>query len=530
MTTPHSQKPPQQPSTPPNGDPERKGPIDPKEQAIKYKAFRHIFTEKEIAKGLDEKAIVKKIRRSKTLAGRYQQYVEMVEEEGLGNKHLYPWHNPFNHFLFWIAYWTPKAAKWGSLALLILLAINYIPGPTQHILEVVFARAIYDTAPVDRLPDDLENYAHSARIVDAGGAVIKSYGKRQVTQPIPAKAQKAILACEDHYLLPHPNNPWYVNAFLIHPGVSWPNLFGAVLDVFRGQTRGASTIVMQNAKKIVGNTDRTIANKLEEIILSYMMVSKFGKEKNLNFYANTVPVGANIYGFPEAAASYFKKPLAELNYQQLVAVGSFIPNHNRQIAFYEIIRGRNLEQLDPTLARHAREAMAKVNLALTYLRKLNEISEEEYRAWYLRDEDTIRRIGFRDFRSPLYGEEEWTSWNVIKEVSSRTYRINGRDVPGTQLILDERGDVVIETAVDLSLVEKIKASIATYLASPGYREALRRSNAGMWQRDQEQYQVRKLEPPYTDFDSYMEFLFQHLNVGVVAVNQKGEVVAYVGGK
>ena len=531
MTTPQ-QKNPQQPGAPPNGEgePERKGPVDPKEQAIKYKAFRHIFTEKEIAKGLDEKAILKKIKRSKSLAGRYQQYVEMLEGEGLGNKHLYPWHNPFNHFLFWIAYWSPKIAKWGGLALLVLLVVNYIPGPTQHIVEVVFARAIYDTAPVDRLPDDLENYAHSARIVDAGGKVIKSYGRRQITQPIPAKVQKAVLACEDHYLLPHPNNPWYVNAFLIHPGVSWPNLFGAVLDVFRGQTRGASTIVMQNAKKIVGNTDRTIANKLEEIILSYMMVTKFGKEKNLNFYANTVPVGANIYGFPEAAASYFKKPLAELNYQQLVSVGAFIPNHNRQIAFYEIIRGRNFEQLDPTMARHAREAMAKVNLALTHLRNLGEISEEEYRRWYLRDEEAIRRIGFRDFRSPLYGEEEWTSWNVIKEVTSRNYRINGREVTGTELILDERGDVVIETAVDLSLVENIKASIATYLASPGYREALRRSNAGMWQRDREQYLARKIEPPYTDFESYMEFLFQHLNVGVIAVNQRGEVVAYVGGK
>lgn len=529
MTTPKQKKPPR-PEAPPTGDPERKGPIDPKEQAIKYKAFRHIFTEKEIAKGLDEKTIMKKIRRSKSIAGRYQQYVEMIEEEGLGNKHLYPWHNPFHHLLFWLAYWIPRAAKWGSIAALILLVINYIPGPTQHVVEVIFARTIYDTAPVSRLPEDLENYAHSARIVDAHGAVIKAYGKRQVTQPIPAKVQNAVLACEDHYLLPHPNNPWYVNAFLIHPGVSWPNLFGAVLDVFHGHTRGASTIVMQNAKKILGNTDRTIANKLEEIVISYMMVSKFGKEKCLNFYANTVPVGANIYGFPAAADSYFKKPLSDLNYQQLVAIGSFIPNHNRQVAFYEIIRGKNFDQLDPAMATQAREAMAKINLALTHLRKLNEISEEEYRRWYLRDEDSIRRIGFRDFRSPLYGEEEWTSWNVIKEVTSRTYRINGREVPGTQLILDERGDVVIETAVDLDLVERIKASIATYLANPAYREALRQKNAGMWQRDREQYLARKLEPPYTDFDSYMEFLFQHLNVGVIAVNQKGEVVAYVGGK
>lgn len=518
-----------QPPTTADGETPRKGPIDPKEKAIRYKAFRHIFTEKEIAKGLDEKTILKKLRRSKNLAGRYQQYVEMMEDSG-GRKRIYPWHNPFNKVLFWTVYWTPKMLKWSSLVLLLLLVINYIPGPTQHIIEVIVARAIYDTAPVDRLPDSLETYAHSAQIVDLHGTAIKSYGKRQVTQQIPEKAQKAVLACEDHYLLPHPNHPWYVNAFLVHPGVSWPNIAGAVVDLFRGHRRGASTIVMQNAKKIIGNTKRSVANKLEEIILSYMMVTKFGKEKNLNFYVNTVPVGANIYGFPAAAANYFKKDLSQLNYQQLVAIGAFIPNHHRQIAFYEILKGRSLAELGEDLARHAKSAINKVNLALAHLRGLGEISEAEYRAWLLSDEESIRRIGFRDFRSPLYGEEEWTSWNVIKEVTSRSYRINGREVSGTQLILDERGDVVIETAVNLQLVEKIKQSIADYLGSSAFVNALRRSNQNSWQRDQEQYLLRKIEPPYSDFESFMEFLRRHLNVGVIAINQKGEVVAYVGGK
>jgi membrane peptidoglycan carboxypeptidase len=112
----------------------------------------------------------------------------------------------------------------------------------------VVARSLYDTAPISRLPEILESYAHSARIQDAQGTIIKSYGKRKVTEQIPAGARKALLACEDHYFLPHPRNPWYVNAFLIHAGVSWPNLEGAVKDTLMGRTRGASTIVMQNAK------------------------------------------------------------------------------------------------------------------------------------------------------------------------------------------------------------------------------------------------------------------------------------------
>jgi membrane peptidoglycan carboxypeptidase len=503
--------------------------FDPQEQAIKYKAYRHIFSAHDVRKGLDEKTIINKIKKSKSLASRYQQYVEMLED-GSRSGVVYPWQNPFNKFLFWTAYWIPRFFKWGTLTFLCLFVLNYIPGPTQHIIELLIVHSIYDTAPIKRLPGSLETYAHSAKIIDQHGTLIKAYGKRQVTQDIPEDVKKALLACEDHFFLPHPSNPWYVNTFLIHPGVSWFNLVGAVKDTLLGTPRGASTIVMQNAKKILGNKKRTIAHKLEEIILSYMMVTKFGKDKNLNFYINTVPVGANIYGFTAAANNYFKKDLDNINIQQLVTISSFIPNHNRQIAFYEIIKGKTFDELSKAKQGHARSAINKINLALTYLWEHKEISEEDYRNWLLRDEESIRRIGFRDFRSPLYGEEEWTSWNVIKEVTSRSYQIDGREVSGTQLLLDERGDVVIETGVDLDLVEKIKEIIGNFLPSRYYQSVLKASNKKTWQLDLERYQKNNRTPPYKDFKSFMNYLNRHINVGVILMNQEGEIVAYVGGK
>ncbi|GEM_PF-992773 len=509
--------------------PQQKGGFDPREQAIKYKAYRHIFSDKDIQKGLDEKSILRKIKKSNSLAGRYQQYVEMLDDENRSGK-IYPWQNPFNKVLFWTAYWIPRFCRWGLLVASILFVINYIPGPTQHIVEVLVARALYDTAPIKRLPESLESYAHSASIRDMNGAIIKSYGKRKVTRQLPETARRALLACEDHNFLPHPNNPWYVNTFLIHSGVSWPNLLGAVKDTLTGNPRGASTVVMQNAKKILGNQERTIANKLEEIIISYMMVARFGKEKNLDFYINTVPVGANIYGFPAAASNYFKKELEELNLQQLVAIGSFIPNHNRQVAFYEIVKGRNFTDLSPALLGHAKGAINKINLALTQLKKQGELSEEQYASWLLGDEESIRRVGFRDFRSPLYGEEEWTSWNVIKEVTSQSYQIDGREVSGTQLLLDEQGDVVIETGVDLSLVEKMKEIITDYLQSDYFRSVLETNNARNWQLDRERYLAKNQTPPYSDFASFMDYLQNNINVGIIAVDQEGEIVAYVGGK
>ncbi|MDH3359297.1 MAG: transglycosylase domain-containing protein [Desulfobulbaceae bacterium] len=504
--------------------------LDPTQLALKYKAFSHIFTSRDVKKGLNHKVLLQKLKKSKKLEETYVDYLEGVKGDLDDNK-MFPWDSPYRRFFFLLRIWLPTISKYGFGFLVLLFIFNYMPGPTQHIVELVVARTIYDTSRgIERLPLSLESYAHSAKIVDAQGSVIKTYGKRQVTQVIPDKVKRVLLACEDHYFLPHARNPWYINAFLIHPGVSWFNLAGAVKDSLSGHVRGASTIVMQNAKKILGNRKRTIANKLEEIVVAYLMVSRFGKERNIDFYINTVPVGSNIYGFPAAARNYFRHNVADLNEQQLAAIGSFIPNHNRQRAFYQIVQGKNFNELSPSMLRHAKSAINKVNLALTFLHDRGEITDDDYANWQLFDEESIRRIGFRGFSSPLYGEEEWATWNVIREVCSRTYKVGERTVSGAQLVLDERGDVVIETGVNLDLVEQIKSVVGEFLSSDHFKQVLRSRNINTWQKDLAQYKDRNIVPPFHDFEGFMKYLYRHINVGVVMVNQDAEIVAYVGGK
>ncbi len=479
--------------------------------------------------GLNKKKITKRLKETKHLEESYLTYLRELKKDPT-KKVPFPWDSPIRRFAFFLSFWAPRVIRMGIYAMIGLVFVNYIPGPTQHIVEFIMARAVYDAAHVRRIPASLDNYAHSANIVDQEGGIIKSYGKREVTTEIPENVKRALLSCEDHYLLSHPEHPWYVNGFLIHAGVSWVNLIGAVKDTIAGHPRGASTIIMQNAKKILGNDDRTITNKLEEIILSYVLVSKFGKEKNLDFYINTVPVGSNIYGFPAAATNYFKKDLPKLNYQQLVTIASFIPNHNRQLAFYQILQGKNFSDLSKKLKSHAKQSINKVNLGLKYLKNIKEISEEQYALWYLDTEDSIRRIGLRDFRSPLYGQEEWTSWNVIREICSRSYTVDGQEVSGPQLLLDLQGDVVVETGVDIALVEEIKHIIDRFLNSSKYQQILMQRNKTIWKKDLARYKNNNREAPYSDFKGYMEYLKQNLNVGVIAVNSKGEVIAYVGGK
>ncbi len=105
---------PKQPESPePTGKTDAQGKpkvFDPREQAIKYKAYRHIFSDKDVKKGLDEKSIIRKIRKSKSLSGRYRQYLEMRDDDKRGSQ-VYPWQNPFNRFLFWSAYWIPRFLK-----------------------------------------------------------------------------------------------------------------------------------------------------------------------------------------------------------------------------------------------------------------------------------------------------------------------------------------------------------------------------------------------------------------------------------
>lgn len=500
-----------------------------KQKAIKYKAFQHTFSQRDFKKGFSERKILRRLHESKHLEHGYHKYLKQLEKNPT-KRIVFPWENPLSRFVFLINYWMPQIIQWTAIVIFSLLTLNTIPGPTQHIVEFLLARSIYDTAPIHRLPASLETYAHSAKIVGSDGTLIKSYGKRKVTKEIPEKVKIALLACEDHNLMPHDKKPWYVNNFFTHAGVSWLNLAGAVKDTLKGNTRGASTIIMQNAKKILHNEERTISNKLEEIIISYMLVAKFGKSQNLDFYINTVPVGNNMYGFTAASQNYFKKDLEDLTLQQLVAISAFIPNHNRQLAFYQIVRGKSFDELTPVQRNHARQAINKINLGLTYLLNLEEITPQQHEKWRLTDEDSIREIGFREYRSPLYGEEEWASWNVIREVCSHTYMIDDRLVSGEKLILDLRGDVVVETNIDLSLVEKSKATVAGFLSSPKYRKTLEKLNKKLWKNDLARYQKRNLPAPYSDFNGFMTNLHNNVNAGIIIINQKGEIISYVGGK
>jgi membrane peptidoglycan carboxypeptidase len=91
--------------------------------------------------------------------------------------------------------------------------------------------------------------------------------------------------------------------------------------------RGGSTITMQLVKNVFLNRNKTIARKLEEILLVWLIENQqlCSKERMFEVYLNIIELGPHIYGANEAAHFYFKKDASKLNLQESIFLASIIP-------------------------------------------------------------------------------------------------------------------------------------------------------------------------------------------------------------
>jgi hypothetical protein len=98
-------------------------------------------------------------------------------------------------------------------------------------------------------------------------------------------------------------------SFYAHKGVRW-DLIGRALrmDVRKGRfVYGGSTITQQLVKNLYLTREKTLARKLEELIISGQMERELTKDEILTLYVNMVEFGPDIYGVKRAARFYFAK-------------------------------------------------------------------------------------------------------------------------------------------------------------------------------------------------------------------------------
>ena len=91
--------------------------------------------------------------------------------------------------------------------------------------------------------------------------------------------------------------------------------------------RGASTISMQLVKNLYLNSQKTIARKLEEMIITWLIEENrlVTKERMYEIYLNIIEWGPLVYGAQEAARFYFDRDVADLTLAEAIFMASIIP-------------------------------------------------------------------------------------------------------------------------------------------------------------------------------------------------------------
>ena len=99
----------------------------------------------------------------------------------------------------------------------------------------------------------------------------------------------------------------------------------AIADLTSGSVQqGGSTITQQLVRNYYTGigTAETASRKIKEIFVAEKLAQAKSKDWILTNYMNTVPTGANMYGFGAAAEAYFGKPVGKLTVAQAAMIAA----------------------------------------------------------------------------------------------------------------------------------------------------------------------------------------------------------------
>ncbi|MBE5934486.1 MAG: PBP1A family penicillin-binding protein [Lachnospiraceae bacterium] len=180
-----------------------------------------------------------------------------------------------------------------------------------------FIKGLVDTSPdVSKLSVVPSKFA--TKIYDEDGKLIQEFkgaeSNREYVQisRIPDTVQKAFISIEDE-------------RFYEHNGIDIKGIFRASLSGF---SQGASTITQQLIKNQIFNAgmEETFSAKLErkvqEQYLAIKLENKLTKDQILEYYLNTINLGAGTYGVQTASKEYFGKSVSDLSVSEAAVIAS----------------------------------------------------------------------------------------------------------------------------------------------------------------------------------------------------------------
>jgi hypothetical protein len=98
---------------------------------------------------------------------------------------------------------------------------------------------------------------------------------------------------------------------------------------------GASTISMQLAKNLYLQREKTIARKVQEVILTWWLENALNKDEILELYLNVIEYGPSVYGLRHAAAYYFGREPIELSPAEAAFLACMLPSPKNYHVSYE---------------------------------------------------------------------------------------------------------------------------------------------------------------------------------------------------
>ena len=159
-------------------------------------------------------------------------------------------------------------------------------------------------------------------------------------------------------------SPFFVHAVLAHEDAGFFNHHGfSMLHVRNALVRnlkerryvvGASTITMQLVKNVFLHREKTLARKIQEVLLTWWIERVMEKRDILELYLNVIEYGPKVYGIRNGARHYFNRLPAQLSPAESVYLSTILPNPKRYHSHFE--RGA----LSPQWAENLRRMFARM--------------------------------------------------------------------------------------------------------------------------------------------------------------------------
>jgi penicillin-binding protein 1A len=92
---------------------------------------------------------------------------------------------------------------------------------------------------------------------------------------------------------------------------------------------GGSTITMQLVKNLFLDREKTVARKLQELLLTWWIETAMTKAEILELYLNVIEYGPRLFGIGPATLYYFGRPASEVTAAEAAYLATILPNPGR---------------------------------------------------------------------------------------------------------------------------------------------------------------------------------------------------------